>query len=335
MPQPTISDVHIDRPLSIMSVGFQQEAKDFVSMEAFPSIPVQNRTDMYWVYNRGDFFRDNMQMRADGTPAAGGGYKLATQTYLCNVWAVKKIIGDQTRANSDAPLNPDRDATEWLTNQALRNREIQWTGTYFKTGVWGTELAGAGSADPTHVKYWNASGSDPVKDVLAMRLAIKKSTGLWPNKLILGANVYNPLLTNAAIIDRLKYGQTAPGPVNVTDNDLATLFRVEKVLVTSAIKTTSPEDLVPNSDTTPDTFDFIGGNHALLVYAAPSPGLMTASAGYTFNWVGYSGNVGGAGFKIKKYRWEIDAADHIEIEQNYGFGLVSKYLGGFFKDVVQ
>ena len=107
MPLPTLGDVHVNRPLTMMSVGYLQDQKDFVASEVFPAIPVPMKSDLYFVYNRGDYFRNNMQLRAPGTPAAAGGYKLATQTYVANVWAEKKIIDDQIRANSDQPLQPD------------------------------------------------------------------------------------------------------------------------------------------------------------------------------------------------------------------------------------
>lgn len=334
MPLPTLSDVHVDRPLTILSVGYQQEMDDFVAHQVFPAVPVNNKTDLYFKYNRGDFFRNTMQKRAPGTPAAGGGYKLATANYNADVWALKKIVDDQTRANSDSPLQPDRDATMYLTQQGLINRDVNWASTYFLTSVWGYERAGQATADATHVKFWDASGSTPIEDIFAAQLSIKRSTGYWPNTLVLGAEVFMALLTNAEIIDRLKYGQTAPGPVVVTANDLATLFKVKRVLVMAGVQTTSAEDNVNDSDTTPDTLAFIGGKHALLAYAAPSPGIMTPSAGYTFNWTGLTGGTA-AGTRIKKYRWEIDSADHIEIDSAYDFGLVSKYLGGFFLSVIQ
>jgi hypothetical protein len=318
----------------MLSVGYQQEADDFVANTVFPAIPVTNRSDVYFVYNRGDFFRNNMQKRAPGTPAAAAGYKLTTKTYIADVWAEKKLIDDQIRANSDSPLQPDRDATMWLTQQALINRDVNWATAYFTTGLWGGERAGQAAADATHVRYWNLSGSTPIEDILAGQLAIKGATGKWPNVLVLGAQVYISLLTNPEIIDRLKYGQTAPGAVVVKATDLAALFQVKKVVVMSGIQTTSAEDLVADSDTTPDTFAFISGKHALLAYAADSPGIMQASAGYTFNWTGLTGATA-AGMRIKKFRWEVDAADHVEIEQAYAFGLVSKYLGFFFKDVIQ
>jgi hypothetical protein len=319
-----------------MSVGYMQEATDFVAGNVFPQIPVPNKSDVYYIYNRGDFFRNNMKKRAPGTPAVAGGYKLATGTYIADVWAEKKIIDDQIRANSDSPLAPDKDATQWLTMQALINRDVNWCDAYFKAGVWGTDIVGVGSGTPTpgsQVLQWDKNGSTPVADILAGHKAMKAATGKFPNTLVLGTDSYFSLLTNAEIIDRLKYGQTAPGPVTVSTNDLAQLFKVKRVLVASAIQTSSAEDMVSNSDTTPDTFGFIAGKHAALYYSADSPGIFEASAGYTFNWTGLMGATAG-GMRIKKYRWEIDSADHVEIESAYTFGLVAKYLGYFFSGVV-
>lgn len=334
MPQPTLGDVHVNRPMTNWSVGYQQDLADFVADSIFPAIPTPNKSDMYWIYNRGDFFRDQMQKRTDGTPAAGGGYKLTTGSFTTEVWSLLKIIGDQTRANSDSPIQPDRDATQWLTQQSLVHRDSDWSSTYFQTGIWGYERAGASPAVPgTSCLYWSSAGSKPINDIFKAQVAIKKATGYWPNVLVLGANVFMSLLVNASIVDRLKYGQTAPGPVIVKASDLAAMFQVKKVVVMSAIHTTSPSNLTPNSDTDPDTFDFIGGDHALLAYAAPSPGILQPSAGYTFNWTGYTGATA-AGTRIKKYRWEVNAADHVEIDSAYSFGLVSKYLGAFFKDIV-
>jgi len=231
-------------------------------------------------------------------------------------------------------LQPDRDAVSFLTQQALINREVNWATAYFATGIWGYEKAGAASADSTHVKYWDASGSDPVADVLAARKSVKQNTGYWVNTAVMGADVEEKLATNAAIIARIKYGQTSPGPAVVDNSALQSLMKIPRILTMSGIQTSSAEDLVNDSDTTPDTFSFIGGKHFLLSYAAPSPGIMTPSAGYTFNWTGFTGATA-AGVRMKKYRWEINSADHIEIDSAYAFGLVSKYLGAMLLSVVQ
>src|ERR1044072_2401207 len=116
MPLPTLGDVHVNRVMTNMTMGYQQEMTDFVYRNVFPEIPVQNKSDSYFKYNRADFFRNSMKKRAPSTPAEAGGYKLSSAAYTIDVWALRKDIDDQIRANSDAPLNPDRDATQYLTH---------------------------------------------------------------------------------------------------------------------------------------------------------------------------------------------------------------------------
>jgi hypothetical protein len=317
-----------------MSVMYLQDAKDFVCGTVFPGIPVPNKSDLYFIYNRGDYFRNNMQKRAPGTPAVSSGYKLATGTYIAEVWAIKKIIDDQIRANTDQPLQPDRDATFWLTQQALVNRDVNWATAYFTTGVWGTDVTGVtGVPGGGQFLRWDQSGSTPINDILTQQLAIKQNTGMWPNVLVLGASTFVALLTNPQVVDRLKYGQTAPGPVVVSTSDLEALFKVERVVVAAGIQTTSAESNVVDSDTTPDTFAFIAGKAALLAYASKSPGINQASAGYTFNWTGLTGATA-AGMRIKKFRWEIDSADHVEMESAYALSVIGKDLATFFATAI-
>ena len=99
MPNPTSTDVHVDAVLTNMSVAYQQEAYAFVAARAFPVVNVAKQTDLYFTYSQADFMRDQVQRRADGTESAGTGYSLSTASYSCDVWALHKDIGDQTRAN--------------------------------------------------------------------------------------------------------------------------------------------------------------------------------------------------------------------------------------------
>ena len=79
---------------------------------------------------------------------------------------------------------------------------------------------------------------------------------------------------------------------------------------------------------------FIGGQHALLAYRAPSPGLMTPSAGYTFSWTGLLGSTTD-GMRIMRFRMDQIKSDRVEIEMSYDQKLVSPDLGYFFGDIVE
>lgn len=117
--QPTRGDVHVDRPLTNISVAFMQGAENFIADRVFPVIPVAKQSDRYFTYDRGMFNRDEMQLRAPGSESAGASYTLSTDSYNADVWALHKDVADQVRANADTPLQLDREATEFLDRKSV------------------------------------------------------------------------------------------------------------------------------------------------------------------------------------------------------------------------
>ena len=331
MPQPTLGDVHVNRPLTNISVAYSQEAAgvEFVADRAFPGIPVESKSDLYYTYKRADFNRDEMQKRALATESAGTGYGLdSTGTYSCDVWALHKDVDDQIRANSDSPLSPDRDATIFLTNKALIRRENVWAGNYFKTGVWTGEVAGQATADSTHVVYWDYATASPITDIRhAKTQARLNSGGFVPNIGVFSRPVFDKLVDHPDFIDRTKYGQTAPNPAMATRRIIAEILELEEVLVMDAVYNTAAEGATESNS-------FIGGTSAALFYRPRNPGLMTPSAGYTFNWTGMIGSTGGAGVRIKTFRMEHLASDRVEIDAAFDMRVVSKDCGFFFNNVI-
>jgi hypothetical protein len=325
---PTPGDVHVNTPLTNISIAFLQNANNFVATRVFPNIPVSKQSDRYYVYERGDFNRDEMQVRAPATESAGGGYRLDnTPTYFANRFSFHKDIPDEVRSNADAVLNPDREAAQFVTHKALIRREKLFVGSYFRTGVWSFESAGAASSPSgSQVLQWNDANSTPIENVRAQKRAIAQSTGFEPNKLVLGRAVFDALLDHPDIIDRIKYGQTAGAAAMAGADTLARLFNVDEVLVMNAVENTAAEGQAA-------THAFIGGKNALLTYSTPSAGLMTPTAGYTFSWTGLLGS-GVEGNRIKSFRMEQLSADRVEIDMCFDMKLVSSDLGAFWNGVV-
>jgi hypothetical protein len=231
------------------------------------------------------------------------------------------------RGNADAVLNMDRDATEFLTQQALIRREKIFAAYMFAAAKWGTDVAGKAAAPGAgEFLQWNDGASTPIENIRAGKLAIKQATGYAANTLVLSEPVWNQLIDHPDLVDRLKYGQTSGRPAMVTREAIAAILELERVLVMGAIENTAGEGLTASHS-------FIGGKHALLCHVAPNPGLLTPSAAYTFAWNGYLG-AGNEGNRIKRYRWEIIASDIVEIEMAFDQKLVATELGYFFKDAV-
>src|SRR3954465_7897357 len=110
MPQPTPSDLHVDSYLTDLSVSWSQKSDQFIADKVFPVVPVAQQSDLYAVYDKGFFYRDEMRVRPLGGRPNKAGYAISNQTYRCEEWALEHAIDDRTRSNADKPLDPDRAA---------------------------------------------------------------------------------------------------------------------------------------------------------------------------------------------------------------------------------
>lgn len=314
MPQPTQSQVHVDAILTNMSVAYMNEMDSFVASRVFPTISVNKQSDKYFTYSQADFYRDQAKVRADGTESAGSGYSLSTDTYSSNVWALHKDIGDQVRANSDTPLDPDMDATRFLTHQMMIRQERDWASNYFTTSVWGN--------DSTPSTLWDASGSDPIGDIQTGINTILSDTGYLANTLVLSYNAYKTLRNHPDFVDRYKYTSAD----SITPELIGKVLDLPRVMVMKGVYNSAAEGATAS-------YAQVGDKDALLCYVAPSAGLMTASAGYNFVWNGVGGGLG-TSVAVSKYRMDWLRADRLEIESAWDFKVVSSNLGYFFSNPV-
>ena len=324
MPQPTSSQVHVDAILTNISVAYLQRAENFIADKVFPVVPVDKQSDKYFTYDKNDWLRDEAQVRADGTESVGSGYNISTATYYADVYAIHKDIGDQTRANADAPINVDREATEFVTHRLLTRREIQFNNDFMTTGVWSSDVTGV-SASPTAsqtIQWSDYTNSDPIEDIEAGKAGILSVTGLEANTLVLGYDVFRQLKNHPDLVDRIKYTSSQ----TITEDMLARMFDIDRVLVSKSIKATNAEGAT-------GAYSFTTGKTALLAHVAPSPGLLTPSAGYTFSWTGVSDGMG-ATIGTSSFRLESLRATRIESQIAFDNKVVASDLGYFWNTIV-
>jgi hypothetical protein len=324
MPQPSINQVHVDAILTNASVAYIQSADNFIATKVFPIVPVDKQSNLYFKYTKEDWFRDDARLRADGSEAATSGYGLSTDSYYADVFAVKKAVGDQTMANFDNPLDPMRDAAKFTSQLLLNRLENQFVSDYIATSVWGTDYTGVASAPSTNqfIQWSDLANSDPIQDIEIAKGKILQTTGFEPNKLVLGYDAYRVLRNHPDIIDRVKYtGRDVPDT-----QYLAQLFGLDEVLVAKAVKNTATEGQT-------GAFSFSFGKSALLVYSAPTPSLLTPSAGYSFQWRGVSEGLG-LTVGTKQYRLEQNAATYVESQIAFDNKVVAADLGAYFATAV-
>ena len=314
---PTPGDVHVNTPLTQISIAYLQNQDQFVAAQMCPVIPVTKQSDRYYVYNRGDFFRDQMQKRAPGTPAASVGYRLDnTPTYFADVWAEAKPIPDQLRGNADAVLNMDRDATEFLSQQALIRREKIFAANLFATGKWGTDMTGVPPRPAPASSSSGTIGARPHRGH-SRRQARHQAGDRLPGQHA------GHLRTGVA---EARGPSGSGGPREVRPDQRRSRAHHPRGARGDSRNRPHPRDGLASRTrrprVRPPSHSFIGGKNALLCNVAPNPGLLTPSAAYTFGWTGYLG-AGNEGNRIKRYRWEIIASDIVEIEMAFDIKLVA------------
>jgi len=336
---PTKGDVHVNRPLTNISIAYAQDASMFIADRVFGNVPVSKQSDRYFFYDKGDWLRNSVSLRAPATESSGSGFRIDnTPTYYAPVEAVHKDVDDQLRANQDDPVQLDRDATEWVTQQLLQRRDIKLVDSYLTAGTWKRERSGT-SSNPgsSEVLQWDQDGSAPIVDMRADIVNVAEGTGYKPNVALLGAKVWSVLSDHEDFLDRIKYTQ---GPAIVTPDLLAQVLELDDVVVSWAVSNTGDANQAyyGESETKPgasgdDDISFIFPDDVLICYRNQSPSILKPSAGYIFSWTGYLG-ASQQGHRIKQFRMEALASDRIEGEMAYDPKVVSADLGAHIRNAI-
>ena len=79
MAQPSLHSVHIDAPLTNISVAYLQAQTNFIAPRVFPVVPVDKQSDLYFTYTKNDWFRDEAKPRGAGTRVRVGRQRLRRQ----------------------------------------------------------------------------------------------------------------------------------------------------------------------------------------------------------------------------------------------------------------
>lgn len=264
MPTPTVRDVHTDVALTNVSVAYKNGL--YLYDQVFPTVGVTKQSDFYYIFDKGAWFRDLAARRAPGTRSQRADYSLTTGSYICENYALAKGIPDEVRKNSDAPLRPDVEATEFVTDALMRSREGRVATIVTTCTNW--------ASASTVGTQWSDDTSDPVGDIWNAINSIVKLIGRMPNVGLFSWDVWQHLRQHPDMLDRIKY--TRPGG-NLTTQDIATMFDLPKVLVGTSLTDSSTEGNA-------NSLSYVWGDYFWVGYVAPAPALMTPSAGYVLEW---------------------------------------------------
>jgi hypothetical protein len=106
MPMLTPSSVHIDQPLTNLTLAYVQSQENFIADKVFPTIGVQKQSDKYYIYDRDNMNRTgDVQKLAPRTEVNRIGMSLSNSSYYADVYGLGMDFDQQTLANEDEMLD--------------------------------------------------------------------------------------------------------------------------------------------------------------------------------------------------------------------------------------
>lgn len=313
MSNPITKDVHLDAALTDLAINWG--AQQYVWNRVAPIVPVDFQSDKYHIWTMADFRQDETTaLRAPGTLAERGQFTLSNDSYYCNNYAWGKAIPDEVERNADAALRVGQQAVKYCTEVINRRLEIIQATAIFSTAAWASYIVGAAArntaASPPEVIYWSTyATSTPIIDVRWRADTMQSTTGIRPNKMLMGRRVFSTLLDHPDFIDRLSVTTTR----KMTLEAIAELFEVDEVIVGQASYATNT---------------WVHGNSMLLYYAPNGPTTDDASAMYTFQW-------GPRGVLNYRDSPAGKLSDVIEVHEYIDFKITSTALGTYFSEIIQ
>ncbi len=278
---PGTEDVHRDKLLTDVSIGYKNLY--YLAPKIFPIVVVTERSGIIPKFSKSDWFRDTAKELAPREPAPVGGYEVETdETYYCREYGQGHYVGDQRKANTDAPFDAYVNGTEWVTDRLLMKEERLFVTNFWKPGVWGVDRAGT-----TNFTKWSAyATSTPIVDIRGFTRIVRRNLGgIPPNLFALGDLTFDVLADHPNILDRIKYGADSKAPAMVTPGLLAQLFGLARVEIGFSMFTDDPKGTPEANVTYTSNYD----DDALLAYVNPRPTLFSPTSGMCFAWQTFFG----------------------------------------------
>lgn len=301
------SDVVIDPALSNVSIKFTNDT--YIADMILPTIKVSKQTGKYYVYDKANLRIDRTE-RAAGSGANEIDFGLTTASFSCDDHALKSFVADEIQDQAEAALNPLIDETETITDKLLLDRENN-AATLLTTAANFTNTSTLSGTS----QWSDYANSDPIGDIRTARTTVHAATFKKPNTLVIGKQAFDMLCDHPDIVERVKYSQLGV----VTEELLARIFQLEKVIVGTAGKNTANEGQT-------DSLSYVWGKHALVCYIAPRVGLKTLTLGATFTY---------ATREVKRWRDEDREGTYVRVgKDNYVQKLIAETCGYLYRSVV-
>jgi hypothetical protein len=266
--QSTGRDLHIDRLLSQMAIGYTEHAT--IAGTIAPVVQVDKQGDKYSVFSRADALRTEDAQRSPGTEARKISRSVSSDSYYAQNYALKYPITIEDRENADEVYRQQliNDAARYVTGKLALGWEQRVSTLCFTA-------ANVGSSSGVGSEWDAAASSNPVGNINTAIDNVHDLTGTRPNRIIMGLAAWRSLRRNDQILNRI-FGSNNGGGYPNTDQ-VANLLEIEQISVGGAFRNSANEAQA-------ETLVKIWGDSVLCYYTPSAPSRDEPSFMYSFRW---------------------------------------------------
>lgn len=309
-------DLHISAPLTNLVHGFTPTG--MIVDQLFPITTVGKQTDLFFKWEKDDFFRIPDTRRAPKTKGRVVNTEVGSETYHALNYALVDEISFEDLENVDNQLRFKERKAQNL-KKLLR---MDWENRVASM-VTSTSNVGSSSTLTGTSQWSDFTNSDPINDVMVGKESIRSTTGLEANVAVIPQAVLTKLIQHPQLVDRVKF----TGNLNVTVAALQELFGIQKILVPSVVKNTAEEGA------TGTYADIWGKDMFFANIESATPNGDIPSYGYTFRW--NNSRFGGSSEIVESWDNPDGGGFNNMRVQNYQVEkIVSSELGFLIKDAI-
>lgn len=257
----------IDPILSTHAQGYRHP--EHVGMALFPRVPVAVSGGQILTFGK-ESFRDYNIRRTPGSATKRVQFGYAGKPFALVQDALEGVVPREHLR--DASQTPGINLGQRATNNAMRIASLALEVEQ------ATLARNASNYDSDHKvdlasSKWTDDSNNPAKDIRTGQEAIRETTGMEPNTLLLSAKGFAAIRENAKVLERFKYTSRD----SVTTEMIAKLLDLDRVVVGRAVTAGAN-----------DAFSDVWGGDAVLAYVPQQASSMEEpSYGYSYTMDGH------------------------------------------------
>lgn len=235
MPSPSssLATLRPDLAGSFMEFDIEMQMSGFGAMRLAPPVDVLKQAGNFGKIPIEQLAKTRDSKRGPGSRYNRGTFDFDDASFSCEEHGIEEPVDDRTASMYADYFDAESVATKRARWGVMANYEQRVCDLCSDTAIW----TGATLTTAASTPWTTTATATPIANVRAAKLAVRASSGLMANALVLSWNRFQVLKDCAEIVDRVKYsGFQDPTRRSITAEALAAVFDLDFLIVMGGVK---------------------------------------------------------------------------------------------------